>query len=450
MKIVPRRAKLFRGGMCKSGVAFYALNPKVARMYGSVCTYEARRPLKLFTLTHTSIKSVFKYLSPNTKLLMKFIFGTDIMRKNQTITIAQLFGKKPSRASKYSLGERLSVTEIDTIALRSFAREYLTKRGYDGAYMPMKKSKFHGSKFHEEIFVSKFGLLKQVGGGRESQGLSSPMSKRSRSSRSFGTNLPMSEIFAKYTKGTRRLINPYRSKFVMFLSGGMAVKLYLRARGIRTAKTSDFDFKFAVPRALKTQRQIDQLGNLMKRVMYNHVAGFVRFLNRNGIKAQMEVRELKGVPLDKPGGLSSSKKVYKVYNFTIITPSRKYELVDTSLVLVPGITRSKYISLKWSRRFGMPIQTLMHLWKDTLYILAGSFVIDKIKLRNPIDGDKKEKGIKNAIRTGHLSFLTARKRGTKGLVNASRKLVKNVIRRNKASGTRHARQILKMLKTSDH
>ena len=433
---------MFRGGMCRSGVAFYTLDPKVARMYGSVCSYETVRPLKLFTVTHTSIKSVFKYLSPNTRLLLKFIFGTGITRKNQAVTISQLFGNK-TKASKYSPGERLSVTEIDTIALRSFSREYLTKRGYDGAYMPMKKSKFHGSTFHDEIFVSKFGLLKQLGGIVETKGTRKISQSRSRS---FASNAPMTEIFLKYTRGTHRLVNPYRSKFVMFLSGGMAVKLYLRARGIKTAKTTDFDFKFAVPRALKTQKQIDILASSMKRIMYNHVAGFVRFLNRNGIKAQMEVRELKGVPLDKPGGLSSSKKVYKVYNFTIVTPSKKYELVDTSLVLVPGISRSKYISLKWSRRFGMPIQTLTQLWKDTLYVLAGSFVIDKIKLRNPIDGEKKEKGIKNAIRTGHLSYLTARKRGTKGLVNASRKLVKNVIRRNKASGTRHARQILDMLK----
>jgi hypothetical protein len=351
-------------------------------------------------------------------------------------------GNLRSVQSKKTPGQRLSVSEIDSIALAAFSREFLMKKGYDGVYMPTKKSKFHKGIFHSEIFISRRGLLLR---NSPLHRLSSIPRKQS-SSKSIHSRIPISELFVKYTKNTKTLLKPHPSQFVMFLGGGMAVKLYLRARGIRTAKTSDFDFKFAVPHALKTKKQIEKYSNIMRNIMYRHVTGFVRFLNRNGIQASMEFKEVQGVPIDKPGWFQAhKKKVYKVYNYTIVTPDgNRHELVDTSLVVIPGITR-KHISLKWSRKFGMPIQTLTRLWKDTLYVLAGSFVVDTIKLRNPINGAKKEKGIKNAMRAGHLSFLTAKKKGTSRLVSLSRKLIGNVVARNKKSGTIHSKQIMKIL-----
>lgn len=430
--IIKKGKLLFRGGKCKLGNAFFALDYNTAKMYGDVCTLKTKRHIKLFDITHTSLKKSFRYLSENTRLLVSFAFGTGLLKKNQDVTLKKLLGKSNIK-SKHGFGERLSITDIDDIAMKAFSKEFLNKMGYDGAYMPKKKSIFHKNFFHKEIFISKNGLVNLV--SQQQKGDS-----RSLQSRSISRNLPLAELFVMYTRHTQRLLRPHPKKFVMYLGGGMAVKLYLRARGIRTAKTSDFDFKFAVSNTLKTQKEIDSSSEIMRRIMRNHVAGFVRFLNRNGIKSTFECREVKGVPLDKPGG-KYYKKVYKVYNFSIITPHRKYELIDTSLVLVPGITR-EHLSLKWSRFFGMPIQTLKNLWKDTLYLLAGSFVIDKIKLRNPINGDKKEKGIKNAIRTGHLSFL---KPGKTKLVRLSRQLISNVIRRNKKAGIKHSKMILKRL-----
>ena len=432
--IIKKGKLLFRGGTCKTGNAFYALDYKTAKMYGNVCTFRTTKTIKLFDITHTSLKSSFKHLSENTRILVSFAFGTGLLKRNQDVTLKRLLGKS-NVLSKKGLGQRLSITDIDDIAMKAFSKEFLNKFGYDGAFMPMKKSVFHKDFFHKEIFISKFGLLKI-----ESHHTDEKYKSSHSSSKSLFRNLPLAELFVRYTKHTQRLLRPHPKKFVMYLGGGMAVKLYLRARGIKTAKTSDFDFKFAVPHVLKTHKHIDSLAETMRRIMRNHVAGFVRFLNRNGIKSNFECRELKGVPLDKPGG-SIYKKVYKVYNFTIVTPHGKYELIDTSLVLVPGITREN-ISLKWSRFFGMPIQTLTNMWKDTLYLLSGSFVIKKIKLRNPINGDKKEKGIKNAIRAGHLSFL---KPGKTKLVRLSRKLITNIIRRNKSSGIKHSKMILKSL-----
>jgi hypothetical protein len=351
-------------------------------------------------------------------------------------------GNAHSVHSKKTPGQRLSVTEIDSIALATFSREFILKHGYDGVYMPTKKSKFHKGVFHSEIFIAKRGCLLPITSSTNTQ------SSKQSSSKSFHSGAPISELFVKYTRNTKTLLKPHPSQFVMFLGGGMAVKLYLRARGIKTAKTSDFDFKFAVPHTLRTKNQIEKYSNMMRNIMYRHVSGFVRFLNRNGIPASMEFKEVEGVPIDKPGGLEAhKKKVYKVYNYTIVTSGgrRRHELVDTSLVVIPGITR-KHISLKWSRKFGMPIQTLTRLWKDTLYVLAGSFVIDTIKLRNPINGAKKEKGIKNAIRAGHLSYLTSKRRGTAYLVDLSRKLIDDIAIRNKKTGEKHSKEIIKQLK----
>jgi len=436
---LPRGSKVYRGGACKKRMAFFAKDPRVARMYGTVCSFVARKPIRLFVLTHDSLKRVFKYLSGNTRLLMSFVFGTGLRRTNQEITLRKIMKRgTPMLESFKKRGERLSVTEIDTIVLESFSREFVLVHGYDGVYMPEKKSKFHKGTFHSEMYIARGGLL-EIG----EDVAPTPHSAYQKSSYTLKS---MSDLFLEYTKNTRALLKPHPSQFVMYLSGGMAVKLYLEARGIKTAETSDFDFKFAVPRVLRTKKQVEKFSNMMRGIMYRHVSGFVRFLHRRGISANMEFKEVEGVPLDKPGGVSGlKKKVYKVYNYTIVTPSgRRHELVDTSLVYVPGISR-KHISLKWSRHFGLPIQTLTRLWRDTLYVLAGSFVVDTIKLRNPINGAKKEKGIKDAIRAGHLSYLTVRRKKLKGLVGLSRKLIANVVARNKPRGEKHSRQIIQKL-----
>lgn len=438
-RILRKGTKVYRGGACKKRMAFFALNPRVARMYGTVCSFSTTKPVRLFVLTHDSLKKVFKYLSGNTRLLMSFVFGTGIKRTNQEITLKKIMhSKTPFAKSFRKRGERLSVTEIDAIALEAFSREFILRHGYDGVYMPEKKSKFHRGVFHSEMYISRGGLLTEAG----------PVSinPHSRYTRTSYTIKSMSDLFIEYTKHTKGLLKAHPSKFVMFLGGGMAVKLYLEARGIKTAATSDFDFKFAVPRVLKTKREIEVYSDEMRRIMSRHVSGFVRFLKMRGIHVNIEFKEIEGVPFDKPGGRDSiKKKVYKVYNYTLVTPSgRKHELVDASLVVVPGISR-KHISLKWSRKFGLPIQTLTRLWRDTLYVLAGSFVVDTIKLRNPINGAKKEKGIKDAIRAGHLSYLTARRKKLKQLVTLSRQLITNVVVRNKRSGEIHSRKILKKL-----
>lgn len=403
--------KLYRGGSYKTSDAFFALEKSVASMYGKkVYTFSTKKQPKLFKITHDSLKRVFKYLSENTRLLLKIAFGTGLSGKTQNISYKFLFGKNPE---KKGYAQRMSVTDIDSLALAGFSKEYLLKHGYDGAYMPRKKSRFHKGIFHKEVYIARKGILVKE---------------------------DVSNLFLEYTKHTTTLLRP-RREFIHFLGGGMAVKLYLKGRGIKTASTKDFDFKFAVSRALRSQKQIEILSNKMKGIMTRHMNGFVRWLNRRGIKSKLDIRELIGVPLDKPSKRDFVKQVYKVFTFSV----NGEDLVDVSLVSIPGIQRDKHISRRWSQYYGMPIPTLTRLWKDTLYVLAGSFVIPTAKLRNPINGNLKEKGIKNAIRAGHLSYLSSKRKGTSYLVNLSRKLIEDIIMRNKKASTRNSKKILGQL-----
>lgn len=436
--------KLYRGGTYRTGMAFFTRDPKVARMYGKVYAFKSKRQLKLFKVTHTSLKKVFKYLSPNTRLLLKFIFGTDTSRRVQSNIVKKLMGGTTGKkGTGKTPGQRISFTEIDSLAYKAFCREYVNRHGFDGVYVPKRPTKFHsGGVFHSEIFISKKGLLEPI---KYNQQQSTRVYKGGKSK---SIRPPITDLFIRYTKGTRSLLKPFRH-FVPFLGGGMAVKMYLEARGIKTAPTSDFDFKFAVPQTLKTKKRIHELSKEMYELMYRHLSGFVKFLNRNGYgPASLIVRELAGVPVDKPGG-PNYKKVYSVYNFSIKINNRKYELVDSSLVVVPAINRKTHISLKWSRKFGFPVQTLTRMWKDTLYVLAGSFVYKKIMLRNPINGEKKSKGLKNAMRAGHLSYLTSKRRGTAHLVWLARKLIDDVSARNKKAGIINSREIMKQLKLKE-
>lgn len=405
--------KLYRGGISKTSDAFYAVDMKIAKMYGNpVHEYTPTKKLKLFVITHDSLKRVFKYLSENTRLLLKVAFGTGLSGKVQNTTYKVLFGSSPHIRGS---GQRMSVVDIDKLALAGFSKEYLLKHGYDGAIMPRKKSRFHTGTFHKEIYIARKGVLER---------------KQS-----------LSNLFLEYTKHTTMLLRP-RREFIHFLGGGMAVKLYLKGRGIKTASTKDFDFKFAVSRSIRSHKQIEALSEKMKSIMFRHMNGFTRWLNRKGdIKSKLEIRELKGVPLDKPSKRDFVKQVYKVYTFSV----NGEDLVDTSLVSIPGIKREKHISRKWSQYYGMPLPTLTRLWKDTLYVLAGSFVIPTAKLRNPINGNLKEKGIKNAIRTGHLSYLSSKRKGTSYLVDLSRRLVDHIIMRNKKASTRNSKKILSQL-----
>jgi hypothetical protein len=93
--------------------------------------------------------------------------------------------------------------------------------------------------------------------------------------------------------------------------------------------------------------------------------------------------------------------------------------------------------------FGMGIPKLKYLWKDTVRLLAGSFVDPLIKLRNPLYGNKKEKGLKDTNRVRNLAILVGRSKDP--LVIASKKLAENIAAKKKTAGERNSRKILRLI-----
>ena len=388
--------RLYRGGS-RNG-RFFTFSPGVAKRYGKVWTFETQRKLRLFRLSHSSlVRKVFPHVPESTRIALSLVFGTGTKLKRQ---LKVLTGKTPGIKSAVK-GQRVSFVNVDRDAYNALYRDFLSKRGYDGTISGIKKSRVHGGTFHGEVYIH------------------SPHTVFTRS---------LQDLFVEYTRKTTRLIKPYHD-FVQFLSGGMAIKLYLEARGIRTVDTSDFDFKFAVSKPLLTQKDIDEKSQKMFKIMYEHMKGFGK---------PFTWRELAGVPLASPGA-KDGKLVYKVFTFSV----HGHDLVDTSLVVYPGITRDSHLSRRWTMYFRMPIEKLYYMWKDTLALLAGSFTDKGIMLRNPINGDKKEKGIKNAIRIGHISFLTTKK---DKVVRLARQLVITIAMRNKKKATNLSKSILGLLK----
>lgn len=376
--------------LCREAANWYTLD----RIRGKK---RAKITIKLFRMNHSSLESVFKDIRSSTVKFLKLLF----------------INNKSGSQAEY------------TKVLEMLARDYLTRNGYDGAVLSRKFSSAHGK---PRIFITRPGSVFEDAKIGPRRVIRHPS---------------LQEMFVRYTSRTKGLQRAYGKQMIIFLSGGMAIKLYLGARRLKiprkVADTSDFDFKFAVPRPVRAAKDIETYSYAMKRIMTRHMIGFVKHINSQwNLGSSLIIKEVKGVPVDKAGG-RNIKKVYKVFNFAVKLGSRSpaVELVDTSLVNYPSINR-EHLNLKFSRFYGMGIPKLKYLWKDTLHILAGSFVTESMKLRNPINGNKKEKGLKNTHRIMALSNLIT----NDSIKQKSNKLIANILGKNKTAGTRHAKQII--------
>jgi hypothetical protein len=201
-----------------------------------------------------------------------------------------------------------------------------------------------------------------------------------------------SEKFLKYCKTHKTLVRPNKN-FVVSLGGGMAVKLYLTARGVdplpkKVASTTDFDFTFAVSHPL-TDAGVDKYSLEMYHIMYNFMKGFIR----------PDQLRIKSYPR-KSHIPATGKKTYHVIQFK---DSKGEDFVDCTLAYIPGTSRAN-INTPVSMKFGLPIKKLKYMYKDVLVVLAGSFIYKKILPRNPL-GKKPEKGRRDTARVSALQKL---------------------------------------------
>jgi len=197
----------------------------------------------------------------------------------------------------------------------------------------------------------------------------------------------LEKLFLEYTKNTTRLLKPN-----IYLSGGMAIKLFLGNKASEITKdTHDFDFHFIA----KGEKDIGFQADAMVKTMYQHLNSFSKYVNKKyGLKTRLFIKELKGVPVDNPAEGYKYRKVYKVYKFFILTPTKKIEFIDSSLV--------KDYKTRFKRRYGMNIPIYRDLWRDVAYTLSSTFLDERSYLRNPLIGSKYKKGIKDVARLRNL------------------------------------------------
>ena len=380
-------------------------------------------------------------VSATTKLMLRFALGTRTTRSRQLKAYRKVLGGRerfPGVMRNTRPGQRLSVNILDQQTFEKFSREFLIPRRFDGFYSASKPSVFHEGRFHSEVMIcSPMTTLDRVFSKR----LDAPVRSV------FGLHdvvKALPSLFVEYSKGHTRLTRPYGG-FVVYLGGGMAVKLYMEARALkappRVLQTTDFDFTFSVPQKLTSRRGVRLRVHAMRHIMYAHILGFTRWLATHyGVRPQIVIKEFVPPARYFP---TTKKRVYHVVSYALRFPGVRtpVDFVDTTLAHVPGLRRDN-IHYEYSKHFGMPIERLKYLSKDVLAVLASSFATKDptLKSRNPLLGKRAEKGLKDTARIASLIKVKGAHPTT-----VVRAFVENIQKGRTQKAFTHARQIIRQI-----
>ena len=446
--VVPKGARLFKGmprGMHprRTRNFFVTSSLRVARAYGpTIHTYVATKPLRLFVLSHRNVKLLLdKYpMSAAAKVMLRLALGVRTTRARQHMAYRVVLGGKAylPGARNTRPGQRLSIGHLDHQVFEKLSREFLVPEKYDGYYAPAKPSIFHGGLFRSEIMISR-----PMHAIKPAPRVASPVVQRRPGVSHAQIIKRLPALFVEYSKTQRRLLRPYGG-FIPYLGGGMAVKLYLEARAIKAPpkvlNTTDFDFTFAVPQRITSKMGVAMRVVAMRKVMTEHLEGFVTWLGRSfGVRPQITVKDFVPPIRVMP---TTGKRIYQVISYGLQFPgvAKPVDFVDTTLAHVPGMSR-QLIHPVFSRSFGMPIERLKTMYKNVLVVLAGSFATKdpSLKSRNPLTGNRSEKGLKDTARLASLINANA-----KSSVHA-RGLVSAIKRSNVKNASKKARLVIKNL-----
>jgi hypothetical protein len=445
--ILPAGTKVYKGQRVGCALVpgttknfFVTLSHRAAQEYGRPCVFFSSRRLRLFQMTPGNIIRLFKYpgLSKNTRMLLRFLFGIDTIQLHQAKAYKHLFQNSLSVRPTRRVGERLSIYKLDKLLASMLTKEFFKPEGYDGYYAPSMTSVFHHGRFHSEIMLCDATISLQ----KPSYG------NVRRPHFDHGRLLKMMpELFIQYCKKHKRLLVPDRHFSSVYLGGGMAVKLYLQARGKKIPKavenTSDFDFTYAVNKPLSNPKRHVAI---MKRLMSEHVAKFLAQVNRVWNLKQMKL-VIKDDFIPKIQLLPVTKKyIYQVISYQLEFPGHDpVDFVDTTLAYVPGSSR-EHLHKEYSRYYGIPIETIKYLFKNVAVVLAGSFLFPGVEPRNPLRGRRSEKGIKDAARLAVLSDVMTVKTANRPFVNASRSLLRKIAADNYTASRAKAKNVIRQLK----
>jgi hypothetical protein len=443
---IPSGTKLYKGfgnpGLgCSTLVKdtrifFVTQNTRLAKVYSGrrvACPFVTKKPLRLFVLNHKNIKLVSRHFSRETRLGLQFVLGTNVLRGQQAEIYRRIVsGRLPKNFLKRPMnrGERLSVTNVNRDVFQRFAHDFLIPKGFDGFYSHAKKTGFHKGYFPAEIMLVDGGrVLKRP--GREHVSLLSRVS--------VIRELPY--LFIQYCRKNRALLQPFRNYFVPSLGGGMGVRLYLEARKIKpppkVRDTSDFDFTFAVSKKLGL-RAINQHTSIMYGLMSKHLNGFIAWLNRTYTQTNAQLIISHFIPPIRVFP-ATKKYIYRVYQFRIQFPGKEpMDFVDATLAYVPGASRDDIHPL-YSKMYGIPIPRLKKLQTSVASVLAGSFLYPGVKPRNPIYGNRPEKGQKNVARFEALHKLAPKQ------VSILKNFIKRIKNRDMRRAKQNANKIIKYI-----
>jgi hypothetical protein len=431
---------------------FLTQSVDTAKNYGTPCSYRVKKTLRLFDLTHHNLNLLLtsKYpLTDETRAALRLVTGVGVTAAQQKTMLGRLLGQKeinklPSVGNKP--GGRASYKELNKLAFGNLSKEFLTREGYDGYYSAKQNSAFHKGEFPSEIML--VNAYRHIEKYTKSGQLLPVVDVHS-------IKLALPRIFMEFSKGTTRLTRPYGKGLVIFCTGGMAVRTYLQARKAylppKLRRTSDFDFTFAIPKAVRQPLELSSYVISMRRIMTNHMNAFIRYLNReySGCNARLNITRRVKSPFNNPRMQvpATNRRIYQVVTYDVILGNgEKVGLVDTALAVYPGASRSM-LHLPLSYKLGIPIQRLRYQLKDSLALLTGSFLYKGlISHRNPLTGKTKNKGAKNVARTEGLIRIARRNNSLRKVSNETAPLINRIKNRNIKGSRQRARRVEKLLK----
>ena len=472
-KIIPKDTIIYKGlqygknvkcqGLLSGSMFYMTNNLTVASMYSRnyLCQFKAKKDLRLFIINRSNITKLLNkgILTQNTSNRLRFVTGIDVTRRQQVEALNRLkLLFSPAERSARNAGQRFknntpgqrwSFGNLDAAAFRGLCKEFLTPNGYDGYYAFPKKSNFHGGEFHKEMMLcdatDKLVRVKQtnVSSRIEKNLLLTPFAGK----QNIDKVIP--ELFRTYVSNNKIKYNGIPGA-IMYLTGGMAVKVYTDSVGSKFKKdvnqsissTKDFDFTVATNSPFVKNANTNQSINYVKNVWINYLTGFINTLNQYyNVSSRLEVIDRVKTYSPRLQNSITGRRIYQVLSFNIKTDGKTIDFVDVAVCVVPGVNDT-WINKTVSNSSGFPILQHKYLMKEVASVLIRSFISSNSlnTNRNPINGSKKEKGIKDIVRASALCSISKT-----NVCNNLGRLVKNVQNMNKVKAVQNARKAYQII-----
>jgi len=437
--VIRANSHLFKGSAVKclefktAQVFYLTENREIAEKYYAnpyLCDFVTKKDLKLFNLSFQNILRLIMStnlgLSNYTKNKLKLVTGVSITEKNQIdmLKLYTNYTKNPTIQStinsinklKYTNtpsapGSRLSIRNTNKDAFGSLCKEFLTPNGFDGYYAPDLASRYHGI-FHSEIMLCNANKILRVRTEHEKNSFSLYKKSNLSDINLYNTNSPdeiITDAFTEWLLLSRTGIKFTKYMFpgaTTFLTGGMAVKFYLESKNVpshKIPKSNDFDISVSINNRNLIGTSRDVLNTCIQKIRDKIEPILNAFLQdvRNKIRykilktARLDFTTYTPTQFPRLQNSTTERYVYQVLRYFITGVTNKpIEFVDVALCYIPGANDMVKESIS---KVPFPMLKSVYMLRDIASVFTKSFISTNNlnKIRNPINGEKKEKGLKN-------------------------------------------------------